>query len=231
MIATLARLYGGWSPVSPVSGGQIFRSVPGFEISIHKESAMKIRMLSVALLAGLAFAQAANAQEFDDRWYLAGSVGYNFQSSDRTTDSAPFVTFGLGKFISPNWSIDGELNYQNPGFEDNDDLNWSQYGVSLDLRRHFIAEGRSWNPYLLAGLGYQRYEEEYDASPTPDSPRQVEAGNFAAKVGAGVQSDLSRRVGVGAELAYRVDFHDRREERRVVKECVSQGRSRWSRYH
>src|SRR3546814_1570962 len=53
---------GGWSPVSPVSGGQIFRSVPGF-ISIHKESAMKIRMLSVALLAGLAFAQAANAQE------------------------------------------------------------------------------------------------------------------------------------------------------------------------
>src|SRR3546814_5382673 len=88
-------------------------------------------MLSGALLAGLAVAQAANAQEFDDRWYLAGSVGYNFQSSDRTTDSAPFVTFGLGKFISPNWSIDGELNYQNPVFEDNDDLNWRQYGVSL----------------------------------------------------------------------------------------------------
>src|SRR3546814_20878759 len=46
--------------------------------------------------------------------------------------------------------------FRSPGFEDNDDLNWSQYGVSLDLRRHFIAEGRSWNPYLLAGLGYQR---------------------------------------------------------------------------
>src|SRR3546814_758919 len=148
---------------------------------------MKIRMLSVALLAGLAFAQAANAQEFDDRWYLAGSVGYNFQSSDRTTDSVPFVTLGLGKFISPNWSIDGELNYQNPSFEDNDNLNWSQYGISLDLRRHFIAEGRSWNPYLLAGLGYQRSEEEYDAFPNPDSPRQVEDGNFAAKAGAGVQ--------------------------------------------
>src|SRR3546814_4821362 len=101
-----------------------------------------------------------------------------------------------------------ELNYQNPGFEDNDDLNWSQYGVSLDLRRHFLAEGRSWNPYLLAGLGYQRSEEEYDAFPNPDSPRQVEDGNFAAKVGAGVQSDLSRRVGVRAELAYRVDFND-----------------------
>src|SRR3546814_11631024 len=121
-----------------------------------------VRRWSAAVLAGLALPQASNAQEFADRWYLAGSVGYNFQSSDRTTDSAPFVTFGLGKFISPNWSIDGELNYQNPGFEDNDDLNWSQYGVSLDLRRHFIAEGRSWHPYLLAGLGYQRSEEEYE---------------------------------------------------------------------
>src|SRR3546814_12921367 len=112
MIATLARLYGGWSPVSPVSGGQIFRSVPGFEISIHKESAMKIRMLSVALLAGLAFAQAANAQEFVDRWYLAGSVGYNFHRSDRTTDSAPFVPFALGTFTSPTWPHQGHLNYK-----------------------------------------------------------------------------------------------------------------------
>src|SRR3546814_11309570 len=102
---------------------------------------------------------------------------------DRTTDSAPFVTIGLGKFISPNWSIDGELNYQNPGFGDNDDLNWSQYGVSLDLRRHFIAEGRSWNPYLLAGLGYQRSEEEYDAFPNPDSPRQVEDRSEERRVG------------------------------------------------
>src|SRR3546814_14514567 len=114
-----------------------------------------------------------------------------------------------------DWSSDvcssdlvGGLNYQNPCFEDNDDLNWMQHGVSLDLRRHFIAEGRSWNPYLLAGLGYQRPEEEYDAFPNPDSPRQVEDGNFAAKVGAGVQSALSRRVGVRAELAYRVDFND-----------------------
>ncbi|MFC3661499.1 porin family protein, partial [Luteimonas notoginsengisoli] len=169
---------------------------------------MKIRLLSVALLAGLAFAQAANAQEFDDRWYLTGSVGYNFQDSDRTTDSAPFGTIGLGKFISPEWSIDGELNYQNPNLEANDDLNWSQYGISMDLRRHFIAEGRSWNPYLLMGLGYQRSEEEFDAFPSPDSPGQMEDGNFAAKVGAGVQSTLARRVGVRAELAYRADFND-----------------------
>src|SRR3546814_4761323 len=124
-----------------------------------KESAMKIRLLSVALLAGLAFAQAANAQEFDDRWYLTGSAGFNIQDNERGTDNAPFGTIGLGKFVSPNWSVDGELNYQNPHLSDNKDLNWSQYGISLDLRRHFIAEGRSWNPSLLMGLGFQRSED------------------------------------------------------------------------
>ena len=36
----------------------------------------------------------------------------------------------------------------------------------------------------------------------------MEDGNFAAKVGAGVQSTLARRVGVRAELAYRADFND-----------------------
>jgi OOP family OmpA-OmpF porin len=174
---------------------------------------MKKKLLCAALLGGLAMAQAAHAQEFDDRWYITGSIGYNFQDEDRRTDSAPFGTLGLGKFISPNWSLDAELNYQNPSFDGgiqgaNDDLNWSQYGISLDARYHFLSEGREWNPYLLFGAGFQRNEEEYDASPSPNSPRQIEDGNFAAKIGGGVQGTFSRRVAVRAELAYRADFND-----------------------
>ena len=60
---------------------------------------MNKKILTAALLGGLAFAQAASAQEFDDRWYLTGSAGFNFQDSDRTTNDAPFVTLGLGKFM------------------------------------------------------------------------------------------------------------------------------------
>ncbi|MHB8911980.1 MAG: OmpA family protein [Lysobacter sp.] len=168
---------------------------------------MKIRLLSTALLAGLAFAQVASAQDFDDRWYLTGSTGFNIQDNDRGTRNAPFVALGLGKFISPNWSVDGELNYQNPKNDANQDLNWSQYGISLDARRHFIAEGRNWNPYVLMGLGYQRAEEEFDAFPSPNSPGQREDGNLAAKVGVGLQGDLGR-VGIRTELAYRADFDD-----------------------
>ena len=132
---------------------------------------MKVRLLSTALLAGLGFASAAGAQEFDDRWYLTGSAGMNIQDNARESRNAPFGTLGLGKFVTPAWSVDGELNYQNPQNDANRDLNWSQYGFSLDARRHFIAEGRMWNPYVLGGLGVQRSEEEYDAFPDPRLPR------------------------------------------------------------
>jgi OOP family OmpA-OmpF porin len=167
---------------------------------------MNKKILTAALLGGLAFAQAASAQDFDDRWYLTGSAGFNFQDSDRLTNDAPFVTLGLGKFISPNWSLDGELNYQNPNFDANQDLNWSQYGASVDLRRHFIQEGRGWNPYLLMGLGYQKSEEEYSAV---NGPIDRKDGNFAAKVGVGLQTTFEKRVAVRAEVAYRADFDDK----------------------
>jgi len=169
---------------------------------------MNKKLLCAALLAGLGGAQAASAQEFDDRWYLTGSVGFNFQDDDRGTSNAPFGTLGLGKFVSPNWSLDGELNYQNPNLDSNQDLNWSQYGISLDARRHFLVDGRGWNPYVVAGLGYQRSEEEFDAFPSPMSPGERKDGNLAAKVGVGLQTSLASRVGVRAEIAYRADFDD-----------------------
>ncbi|MFZ5656743.1 MAG: OmpA family protein [Pseudomonadota bacterium] len=166
---------------------------------------MKIRLLSTALLAGLAFAQAAGAQEFDDRWYLTGSAGFNIQDNDRGTRNAPFGAIGFGKMMSPAWSFDVELNYQNPKFDANQNLLWSQYGVSLDLRRHFMAEGRAWNPYVLMGLGYQRAEEEFNAFPSVASPGQREDGSLAAKVGVGLQGDAGR-MKLRTELAYRGDF-------------------------
>ena len=163
---------------------------------------MKMKLLGLAMLGGLGALQVANAQEFDDRWYLTGSAGFNLQDNDRKTNDAPFGTLGLGKFVSPNWSVDGELNYQNPNWDANQDLNWSQYGISFDVRRHFISEGRSWNPYLLMGLGYQREEIETDNFPSPDSPFQEEEGAVAGKFGVGIQGG-SGRDKVRTELAYR----------------------------
>ena len=91
---------------------------------------MNKKLLCAALLAGLGVAQVASAQDFDDRWYVAGSVGVNFQDTDRGTDDTPFATLGMGKFLNPNWSVDVELNYQNPEKQAYPDLWWRQYGIS-----------------------------------------------------------------------------------------------------
>ena len=167
---------------------------------------MNKKILTAALLGGLAMAQAASAQEFDDRWYLTGSAGFNFQDSDRLTNDAPFVTLGLGKFISPNWSLDGELNYQNPNFDANQDLNWSQYGGDLSARYHFIQDGRGWNPYIRMGVGYQKSEEEFSQIGPVLGERKD--GYFSAIAGVGLQTTFEKRVAVRAEVGYRANFDD-----------------------
>ncbi|WP_166209160.1 OmpA family protein [Cognatiluteimonas telluris] len=177
---------------------------------------MNKKLLCVALLSGLSVAQVAFAQDdtttdtapaaatsgdFDGRWYVTGDIGYNYQDNDRNTENAMFGAVGLGKFINPNWSVDGQLNWQNPKQNDNEDLNWSQYGVSLDVRRHFFVD-HSWHPYALVGVGYERVEEEFDNFPNPDSPGQRKDDSVTAKVGVGLQGDLGR-VGIRTELAAR----------------------------
>ena len=98
---------------------------------------MNKKLLCAALLGSLGLAQAASAQEFDDRWYVSGSTGVNFQDSDRGTEDALFGTLGFGKFLTPRFSLETELNYQNPDKTVNPNLWWSQYGVSVDARYHF----------------------------------------------------------------------------------------------
>src|SRR6476660_2924727 len=147
-----------------------------FRSSLHrflfliKELNMNKKLLCAALLGGLGVAQAAAAQDFDDRWYLSGDIGYNYTDNSREAENAMFGAIGLGKFINPKWSLEGQLNWQKPKMNDNEDLNWGMYGVSLDLRRHFIDEGRNLNPYLLMGIGYQESEQEFNNFPNPDSP-------------------------------------------------------------
>ena len=69
--------------------------------------------------------------------YITTGAGANQQDSDRNTENAATYTLGVGKFINPRWSVDAELNYQNPKLNPNEDLNWSQYGISVDARRHW----------------------------------------------------------------------------------------------
>lgn len=171
---------------------------------------MNKKLLCAALLAGLGVAHAAAAQDFDDRWYVSGSAGVNFQDTDRMTQDAPFMTLGVGKFLNPNWSFDVELNYQNPDKNISPDLWWSQYGISADARYHFRHADSKWWPYIRMGLGWQRHEEEGIRDPAfgePDGgwPAQHEDNNLAANLGVGLQFDFGR-VDMRTEIGTRIDF-------------------------
>jgi OOP family OmpA-OmpF porin len=177
-----------------------------------KELNMNKKLLCAALFAGLGMmAQAASAQDYDGRWYVAGSTGVNFQDSDRATHDTEFVTLGFGRFLSPNWSLEAELNYQNPDKQTNPDLWWSQYGVSADARYHFRNADSKWWPYVRFGLGYQLHQEEYasanPAMPSGGFPYQHDDSNVAANLGVGLQFDFGR-MDLRTEVGTRVDFDD-----------------------
>ena len=83
--------------------------------------------------------------DFDDRWYVTGDIGYNYQDTSRDTENAMFATFGIGKFINRNWSLDGQLNWQNPKQNDNEDL----AGASTASRSTCVATS---SPKAAAGI-------------------------------------------------------------------------------
>lgn len=165
----------------------------------------RIMLCSALLMALPLAAQASEPGSFDDRWYLTVGSGANIQDSSRDTENAATGTVGFGKFINPNWSIDAELNYQNPKANRDEDLNFSQYGISVDARRHFRKEGRRINPYIVGGVGYQRAEEEFNAFPSPASPGESTRSYATAKLGVGAQADF-KRVSLRGEIAARHSF-------------------------
>jgi OOP family OmpA-OmpF porin len=165
---------------------------------------MKKKLLCCALLGAMSIANQAMAQDYDDRWYLTVGAAYNFQDEDRNTDSDGELNLGFGKFWSPLWSWDFQLNWLNPQKEGTE-LNFSQYGASFDVRRYFPRD--TWAPYIVGGLGVQRNEEEYDNFPNPDSPGQNESTNLAAKLGVGVQFETGP-VYLRVETGARFDFYD-----------------------
>lgn len=159
---------------------------------------MKKKLLCCALLGAMSMAQSAMAQDFDDRWYISGTVGGLNTDNDRATGNAVLYGIGVGKMVSPNVSVDVDLDRANTNTSILPDADWDLTGLTVTGRYHFIKEGRNWWPYLAAGIGAQRNDYESIGS---DS-------NLLVKLGAGLQADVSDHVDIRVEAGARYDFND-----------------------
>jgi OmpA-OmpF porin, OOP family len=167
---------------------------------------MNKKMLCTALLGALGFANTAIAQEYDDRWYLTFGPHLLITDDERNARNEYGAQIGFGRFVAPNLSFDVEVFHTNPA-KDNLDLNWSLYGAGVTGRYHFLREGRNWWPYLSAGLGGLRHEDEF-INPLGGRPIDRKGTNLYASVGAGLQADIGPRSAIRTEVAYRGDFDD-----------------------
>ena len=136
---------------------------------------MKKSLLCCALLAGIGMANTAAAQSYDDRWFLGAGAGVAFFDKDRDASDHVYGMIGLGKMISPNISIEAELWHTNPDLNHSgvigtwpDDAvsdisvverNWELLSLSITGRYFFVEEGRSWQPYVMLGIGAQEHHD------------------------------------------------------------------------
>ncbi len=167
---------------------------------------MNKKILCAALLGALGFAHTAVAQDFDDRWYVSGTVGVESFDDERGIEN-DFLTggIGLGKFFAERWSFDAQLESTNP-HTDGTQLNWSLYSASLVGRYHFKMEDSNWWPYVAFGAGVQRHEDE-NRNLRGGRPLERKGNDFLAQVGAGLQGDFGR-TSLRLEATERFDMDD-----------------------
>lgn len=169
---------------------------------------MKKTILCLALLGAMGAAQAVMAQEWDDRWYVDGSAGYNFQDHNRQDYNTPFFEVGVGKPMGPNWGVELNYNFQDAR-ETNPDTgaHWQQQGVMLDALYHFRTEGKNWDPYLRFGLGWTRDKEDYFAFGGGGAGLEAftrSNDSLAAEAGVGLEAKYGR-YGIRTEVGARYD--------------------------
>lgn len=159
---------------------------------------MKKKLLCCALLGAMSLAQSAMAQDFDDRWYISGTIGVLGTDNERGSSNAAMYGVGVGKMVTRNVSVDVDLDRANTDVDPSfitPSTDWDLTGLSVTGRYHFIKEGRNWWPYLAAGIGAQ-HNDISDSS------------NMLVKLGAGLQADVSDHVDIRIEGGARLDFND-----------------------
>jgi OmpA-OmpF porin, OOP family len=156
---------------------------------------MKPRILIAVLIAGLMSAPVL-AADFDDRWYIAPSVGLVFMDDDRGVSGEDYYyALSLGRFFTPNLSLDLRHDrYHNtidgaPAGQDRFKLR--NFGL---VARYHVADFNGVRPYVLLGTGIQQHDSILD-----------EGKDIYGALGLGLSHAFSDRVSMRLEGEARYD--------------------------
>lgn len=170
---------------------------------------MILKRLAVLTCAGLFMAQAAIAQtdEYDDRWYGTVFGGWAGLDDDRgSIDNDAVLGLGIGRFFSPNFSVDLEydrINSDISGLAAGIDSDFKMNSLGLIARYHLLDSDSKARPYILAGLGGTDHSGGFSGST-----------DLYWTAGAGVRFAFSDHWSARVQAAYRYDGDDVRSVRR-----------------
>ena len=157
-------------------------------------------MKKALLIAGLVgLTSVSSAAEYDERWMISPMLNFHAVDSAKGLESDFGWGFGLGKFVSDKWSIEGEFDTVN---FDTDAGNGviEQYAAGIMARYHFGEKG-SIRPFLGFGGGYIDHDGAKALS-------GVNSDDVMFNISAGIRKKINDRLGIMTEVKYRIDNDD-----------------------
>ena len=136
---------------------------------------------------------------YDDRWYVAPMIGYYHNDTSRRTNRNQIIYgIGIGRFISPNMSLDlftdrtvRRIDYGLGGGR------WASNDLGVALRYYF-RDWNAWRPYLLGGVMASQHINTFNRSVDP-----------AVEAGVGISKAITQNMDFRAEAGYRYDWDDK----------------------
>ncbi|WP_199098450.1 OmpA family protein [Dyella sp. ASV21] len=136
---------------------------------------------------------------YDGRWYIAPTVGGYYNDSDRNTNSRQFYYgLGVGKFFTPNLSLDLFFDRTKRTVDSNlGGGTWFNNNIGV-AARYYFRDWTDWRPYILGAVMGSDHHNPVDSSWEP-----------AAELGLGVSKTVTDSTDVRVEGGYRYDWDDK----------------------
>ncbi|MFC4762578.1 OmpA family protein [Dyella koreensis] len=151
-----------------------------------------------------ASAPSTSTSSYDDRWYIAPTVGGYYNDTDRNTNSRQiYYGLGVGRFFAPNLSVDLFIDRTKRDIDNKiGGGKWSNnnYGVAA---RYYFGAWDAWRPYLLGGVMGSYHHNRFDNDWAP-----------AAELGVGVSKTITDSADIRAEAGYRYDWDDKSQPKK-----------------